>query len=167
MSHCNNVCSEICLPAQCFLVWVFLVFCCCCCCCCSFICFVYFVLVDETGCPRMEREGWDCTFTEDVKLIKQTLLSHRNTASVGELLGGFFSFYADIGLPYSVICPRTGIIHNVLQFRKAAQHEEKLKAFKVSSEYNYLQYLLFILPLICTSKKHYSSFPVFVDLSLC
>jgi len=69
---------------------------------------------------------WDSSFTTDA-----SLLQHKNSMSTGELLTGFFQFYAKFDFRAYVISPRLGRAVDMTEFVQRQQTDSIVKRFKV------------------------------------
>ncbi|XP_013392206.2 speckle targeted PIP5K1A-regulated poly(A) polymerase-like [Lingula anatina] len=74
-------------------------------------------------------EDWDCSFVEDKSRIPCTA----NTMTVGELLLGFYQFYAKFDFSTSIICPRTGKTMNLMTVLNPDTMPAKMEGYKVET----------------------------------
>ncbi|XP_013384286.1 speckle targeted PIP5K1A-regulated poly(A) polymerase [Lingula anatina] len=74
-------------------------------------------------------EDWDCSFVED----KSSIPSTANTMTVGELLLGFYQFYAKFDFSTNIICPRTGKTMNLMTVLNPDTMPAKMEGYKVET----------------------------------
>lgn len=82
-------------------------------------------LVRKSKTSRME-SGWETAFTTDASLVEKS----KNTKTVGELFINFFEYYWNFDFVQNVVCPRSGKILLVQEFKNSK--DEKVSSFEFS-----------------------------------